>query len=234
VTATVRSIEASPRQAAAAVAVAAAARWLGDYLANGPRPPGQLHRDAQQANIGRYYVYRAADALGVQHPNRGSNSTWALPQHFVPDACEKRCDACGEIRPTEEFRRPAPATGTWRRMVATCAVCTDRRSCRSDVRAHRATGRGQSDALLDRYSPTSDNQPAVALRLALADARQAGISFELAWPAALADAREASPPKELEHWERAFWETRDAWAAAYDREPVMAAHGALAMLAKAA
>ncbi len=88
--------EASPRAVAAEAATAEAAAWLEQYLHGGPRPSGELHHDADQAGLSRYYLYRASDALAVKRSNRGRHSAWALPQHYAPDPLERRCDGCGE------------------------------------------------------------------------------------------------------------------------------------------
>lgn len=200
---------------------AAAGEWLASYLADGPRPSGQLHVDAEQAGISYYALYKGSDALAVKRINRGRWSTWVLPEHYVPDPVEKRCDVCGEVKGIEDFRRPA-ARGRRRTMPA-CSACTALRSCRTD----------RPRPALAEASAAPDPRPAEVMREELVIARRCGQTFTEAWPAALAAALAAAATRtERDSWRGVFHETRAAWSAAYHRED--AGHQALAMLARAA
>jgi hypothetical protein len=113
--------------------VAEATAWLERLLHDGPRPSGEVRRDAEQAGLSPYYLSLASDALAVQRLNRGRHSSWALPQHHkIIDHVEKRCDTCGEIRPSEDFRRPPSPTHPRGKVVPACSECTARRSRRTD------------------------------------------------------------------------------------------------------
>jgi hypothetical protein len=258
--ATVSTTQASPREAPAA---ATATAWLAAYLHDGPRSSGQLHRDAEQVGLSRYYLYRASEALAVQRLNRGPRSTWALPQHFVPEPVEKRCDVCGEIRDAEDFRRPATPTHPRGRVVPACSKCTAARSRRTDkLKTCRTCGHRQALDQFRRFArkrdgldpqcrscwavayrqgdgavtPPVPGDPVVAIRLReeLVAARGAGQTYAEAWPTAMATAVGAAAPRERDDWRDALLETSSAWRAAYDREDALDHHQALAMLAAAA
>jgi transcriptional regulator with XRE-family HTH domain len=82
----------------------------------------------------------------------------------------------------------------------------------------------------DEHSLTSGGRPPIVLRERLAAARQAGASFDKAWPGALMDAVNAV------QWERTEWlevlsELVDAWRAGWERTPATRPERALAMLA---
>lgn len=228
------STEAPPREAAVA-ATTAAAEWLADYLAAGPRYSAQLRRDAVADGLQLPALHRAASALGVARIQASRWSRWSLAEHAEATA-ERRCVVCDEVKDREDFRRPPTPAYPAGRMLEVCGPCTDRRSCRTDRGIGSVVGtpvhiKRQEDRVA---SGAPDPGPAVALRHELVAARRAGVSFEEAWASGLAAAREAARPKELESWESVLWQTRGAWASAFHREVALAGHGALSTLAEAA
>jgi len=59
--------------------------------------------------------------------------------------------------------------------------------------------------------------PTVTLLTTLAEARRAGITFELAWPEALEVAVAAADRAERGQWRKAFDATAEAWECSYAR-----------------
>jgi hypothetical protein len=135
------------------------------------------------------------------------------------EASAKRCCTCGRRQPLDNFARSA------RRKDGLDPRC---RSCCAAARHQSGSGAPPSPL-------ASDPAPAQRLREELIIARQAGVSFEVAWPPALATALEAAgSPGEHEDWKIVLRGTRGSWEAAYNRTAALAGHASLAILAAAA
>jgi hypothetical protein len=85
---------------------------------------------------------------------------------------------------------------------------------------------GSSVVTTDHIPPpvAPDPAPAVLLREQLAEARAAGVTFEDAWPDALAAAVEGLPGRGRERdWIGVLAGLRSTWEAAFERRPAAAA-----------
>lgn len=111
----------------------------------------------------------------------------------------RRCLECGEELPLAAFGGPHG------RPTLRCKPC------------HRRFKQRPEDAKAIDAAP--DNEPAIRLRVALAQSRAAGMHFDATWDAALEVALCGLSPFSRDDWQIAFRSTKLYWREAYHRSP---------------
>jgi hypothetical protein len=88
------------------------------------------------------------------------------------------------------------------------------------VRCYSCRSKWRKSGSQHWYAAAPDKQPAEHLKDCLASDRRDGMTFETAWPDAVAyvlSCIEPSPDEDLASWTEVFEETKPWWAAAWDR-----------------